>query len=292
MRLLTALSDTGEILGAQACLVYNGKTVVDACAGVMGPIDPRPVAPDSLFQLHGAASPLLAALALKEVARGALRLDAPVAAAWEGFGRNGKSRLTLAQLLNHQSGLTDAVPPRKTLTQLAELGTMLKYIEGARPDDESGGGGAGGAGSTGNAGGGGAAGVPAAAGSDTAQAARPACHEGLPWGWALSGALQASSGMAVETLLERRLLSQLGLERELKLRVAPGDEATLHRCARVSAVPLMKEMGVDVAAMITIGASGGGGGSAGDGDTAAEAAAGAAARAAGTGGAAPPGGAF
>ena len=118
MRLMVALSDTGELLGCQACLVVNGKVLVDAAAGRMGPVNPRPVRTDTLFQLYGAGSALLSTIALREVARGALRLDAPVAAAWHDFGAGGKADLTLAQLLNHQTGLSvTGLPPSARLSQ-------------------------------------------------------------------------------------------------------------------------------------------------------------------------------
>ena len=88
-RLMHALYHTGELLGAQACLIVHGKVLVDASAGTMGTIDPRAVRTDSLFQLFSAGSPLLSTLALQEANRGALRLDTPVATVWEAFGRDG-----------------------------------------------------------------------------------------------------------------------------------------------------------------------------------------------------------
>ena len=84
-----ALYHTGELLGAQACLIVHRKVLVDASAGTMGTIDPRAVRTDSLFQLFSAGSPLLSTLALQEANRGALRLDTPVATVWEAFGRDG-----------------------------------------------------------------------------------------------------------------------------------------------------------------------------------------------------------
>ena len=75
---------------------------------------------------------MLSTIALREVARGALRLDAPVAAAWHDFGAGGKADLTLAQLLNHQTGLSvTGLPPSARLSQLADLDSMLKVVAGA-----------------------------------------------------------------------------------------------------------------------------------------------------------------
>ena len=65
LRLLHALADTAEVVGAQVCLFVEGRCVVDAAAGRTGLVDARPVRPDSLFQLFEAGSPPLAVLALQ-----------------------------------------------------------------------------------------------------------------------------------------------------------------------------------------------------------------------------------
>ena len=56
---------------------HESLLVVDAAVGRMGPIDPRPVGTDTLFQVYEAGNPLLSTVALKEVARGALRAENP-----------------------------------------------------------------------------------------------------------------------------------------------------------------------------------------------------------------------
>ena len=222
MRLMQALADTGELLGAQACLIVNGKVLVDAAAGQLGVVDPRPVRSESLFQLFGAGSSLLATLALSEAQRGALRLDAPVAAVWHAFGAAGKEQLTLAQLLSHQTGLAGVAPDKAPLREICDMGAMTKVVAAAREDE--------------------AALREAHAGM--------AVHEGLPWGWALAGVLEASSQLALETLLERRLTRPLGLQHELALRL-PWSE--LGRVAKHTAVPLMKDAGLDVAELLASG---------------------------------------
>ena len=45
LRLLHALADTAEVVGAQVCLFVEGRCVVDAAAGRMGLVDARPVRP-------------------------------------------------------------------------------------------------------------------------------------------------------------------------------------------------------------------------------------------------------
>jgi len=224
---MAALSDTGEMLGGQACLIVNGKTVVDAAIGQMGAVDPRPVRSDTLFQLFGASSPLLSTLVLKEVQRGALRLDAPVAATWPDFAAGGKAELTISQLLNHQTGLSGATPDRARLSDLCAVERMTKLMAKAPADPEE------------------------ATDAQNGQAS----HEGLPWGWAIAGALRATSEMDLESLLNRRLLEPLSLSDELMLRVRSED---IERCAKHSAVALMREAGLDVAELMGGSATDGG----------------------------------
>ena len=146
----------------------------------------------------------------------------------------------MAELLNHQTGLANATPASARLSRLSDLDAMIGIIASARPDAE--------------------------------EVAPPVSHEGLPWGWALAGTLRASSGMGLEELLDKRILSLLepGARSELMLRVRDDDEETgLQRCAKVSAAALMKEAGFDLDDLIAASAStsdeGGGGGGGGDG---------------------------
>ena len=110
LRLMGALNATGEMLGAQVCLIYDGRCIVDAAFGMMGVVDPRPVRTDCLFNVLEGGAPLIATLALQEVARGALSLLEPLASAWPAFGAGGKGGISLVALLSHTSGLANATP--------------------------------------------------------------------------------------------------------------------------------------------------------------------------------------
>lgn len=70
LRLMHALEATGELLGAQLCLMLDGRRVVDVACGCMGPVDPRPVEQSSLFQVFEAGSAVIASLVLQEVSGG------------------------------------------------------------------------------------------------------------------------------------------------------------------------------------------------------------------------------
>ena len=95
----------GRQVGVQVCAYQNGKPVIDAWAGTMGPDDQRPVRPDSLF-LSFSVTKGVTATAIHVLAdRGLLDYDAPVAKYWPEFAANGKGELTVAQALSHQGGL-------------------------------------------------------------------------------------------------------------------------------------------------------------------------------------------
>ena len=165
LRLLHALADTAEVVGAQVCLFVEGRCVVDAAAGRMGLVDARPVRPDSLFQLFEAGSPPLAVLALQAAQRGELGLDGAVASTWPAFGAAGKAGLSVAALLEHTSGLSEVLPPDTKLAQLCDPAHMAACVAAAAPD----------------------ASAAAVAGGPR--------HEGAAWGWALHGLLEAATGL-------------------------------------------------------------------------------------------------
>lgn len=48
-RLLRSLTEQKLVLGCQVAVCYEGEMIVDAAIGQMGPVDTRPVTPDSLF---------------------------------------------------------------------------------------------------------------------------------------------------------------------------------------------------------------------------------------------------
>src|SRR5262245_35389550 len=82
----------GQQLGVQVCAYKDGERIVDVWAGEMGPEDPRPVAPDTLFSSFSTTKGV-AATALHILAdRGLIDYDAPVARYWPAFAANGKER--------------------------------------------------------------------------------------------------------------------------------------------------------------------------------------------------------
>lgn len=127
----------GRQIGLQVCVMQGGEVVADAVAGVMGPDDPRPVQPDTLF-LSFSVTKGVASLALHQLAdAGMVDLDAPVVQYWPEFGRHGKDRLTVAQAASHQAGL-HAMPDPVTLEHLTDWEAALRRMEDGVPAYEPG----------------------------------------------------------------------------------------------------------------------------------------------------------
>ncbi|MEU8896337.1 serine hydrolase domain-containing protein [Nocardia sp. NPDC048505] len=88
--------------------VWAGGRERFACHGVTSVENPLPVTTDTLFQLGSVTKPLTATVIMRLVADGLLRLDAPVRDYLPEFVLSDEAaaaRITVAQLLNHTSGM-------------------------------------------------------------------------------------------------------------------------------------------------------------------------------------------
>ena len=127
----------GHQIGVQVCAYQWGTVVVDAVAGTMGPGDPRPVQPDSLFCSFSVTKGV-ASLALHQlVDAGRIDVDAPVVAYWPAFGRHGKDRMTVAQAMSHQGGL-HAMPEPFVPEHITDWDAGIRRMEDAVPAWEPG----------------------------------------------------------------------------------------------------------------------------------------------------------
>ncbi|HEX7745464.1 MAG TPA: serine hydrolase domain-containing protein [Micromonosporaceae bacterium] len=101
--------------GAAALTQVNGRTMVQTAVGEAlrygaGPVLLSPdrrvaMQPDSIFDLASLTKVYTAILALQQVDKGRIDLDAPVVAYLPEFAGPGKSAVTVAMLLAHTSGL-------------------------------------------------------------------------------------------------------------------------------------------------------------------------------------------
>src|SRR6478736_2119430 len=97
-------AERGEV-GAAVCVTLDGETVVDLWGGIADPGTGRAWDRDTIGVVWSCTKGATALCAHMLVARGALDLDAPVAAYWPEFASNGKAAITVRMLLSHQAGL-------------------------------------------------------------------------------------------------------------------------------------------------------------------------------------------
>src|SRR5256886_8870907 len=97
-----SFAERGEV-GASVCVTVDGETVVDLWGGDAAP--GRPWAADTIGHVWSATKGATALCAHILASRGLLDLNAPVAAYWPEFAKNGKEGILVRHLLNHQAGL-------------------------------------------------------------------------------------------------------------------------------------------------------------------------------------------
>ena len=97
-------------LGAAVAVFADGKPVVDLWGGLADADARRPWARDTLAMVFSSTKGAAALCAHVLAARGLLDLDAPAARYWPEFAAEGKERLPVRMLLNHQAGLPAIAP--------------------------------------------------------------------------------------------------------------------------------------------------------------------------------------
>jgi CubicO group peptidase (beta-lactamase class C family) len=125
------LAERGEV-GAAVCVSLGGEVVVDLYGGLADPDTATPWNQDTAVCVMSAGKGAVALCANMLLDRGLLDLDEPVARRWPGFGRNGKSEITVGMLLNHTAGLPHV---RAALPQnaLCDWDFMVAVLEAEAP---------------------------------------------------------------------------------------------------------------------------------------------------------------
>jgi CubicO group peptidase (beta-lactamase class C family) len=99
--------EAGHVPGAVVIVGENGRTVYREAFGSRA-IEPAlaPLRADDIFDLASLTKVIATTTAVMQlVEAGRIQLDAPAAAYWPAFAANGKSGITIRQLLTHTSGL-------------------------------------------------------------------------------------------------------------------------------------------------------------------------------------------
>ncbi|WP_217577844.1 serine hydrolase domain-containing protein [Mesorhizobium sp. GbtcB19] len=97
--------------GGGVSVVADGKTVVDLWGGHADAARTRPWRRDTLINVWSSTKGVVALAIAMLVERGKLDYSAPVARNWPEFAEGGKERITLNQVMSHQSGLNGLAVP-------------------------------------------------------------------------------------------------------------------------------------------------------------------------------------
>lgn len=91
--------------GARFCVMIEGAPVVDLWAGHADTAKTAPFAEDILTPVFSTGKAVMALLMATAVEAGKVAYDEKVSQIWPAFGQAGKDKVTVAQLMSHQSGL-------------------------------------------------------------------------------------------------------------------------------------------------------------------------------------------
>lgn len=101
-------TDAPEGLNEQAArfsVCLDGEVAIDLWAGHADAAKTVPFGPDALVPVFSTGKAVMALLIATCVERGLLAYDDTVASHWPAFGQAGKDRITVGQMMSHQSGL-------------------------------------------------------------------------------------------------------------------------------------------------------------------------------------------
>jgi CubicO group peptidase (beta-lactamase class C family) len=184
---------TGAQIGVQVCVYKDGERVVDLWAGKMGPKDPRPVQPNTLFSSFSTTKGVAAAAVHILADKGLVDYDAPVAMYWPDFADQGKENVTVAIAMSHQAGL-HAMPENATVEDIIDFERGLKWVAAMKPAWEPG----------------------------TATG-----YHGLTYAWIAGGIVGGASGRHIKDVIREEIAEPLGIAEEMFVGIPDGVEDRL-----------------------------------------------------------------
>uniref|UniRef100_A0A1D1XV04 Putative aarF domain-containing protein kinase 1 n=2 Tax=Anthurium amnicola TaxID=1678845 RepID=A0A1D1XV04_9ARAE len=185
-----------KILGIQVCAYKGGEVIIDTAAGVLGRYDPRPVELDSLFPVFSATKGLTAGMLHWLVDKGKLSFEESVATIWPDFGTNAKEQIKVHHVLNHTSGLHNAMADAMKVNPflMCEWDESLKQMCMSIPESEPG--------------------------------SQQQYHY-LSFGWLCGGIIEHASGKKFQEVLDEAIVQPLNVQGELYIGIPPGVESRL-----------------------------------------------------------------
>ncbi|KAI3505559.1 hypothetical protein L1887_27691 [Cichorium endivia] len=195
-RLLLDLENADRIRGIQVCAYKDGQVIIDTAVGVMGTDDPRPVQPDTLFPVFSTTKGVTAGMLHWLADKGQLKLDESVANIWPEFGTNGKDQIKVHHILNHTSGLHNALAgiSEDDPARFCDFDECVKQIAMVAAETEPG---------------------------------REHLYHYFSYGWLCGGVIEHASGKKFQDILEEAFVRPLNVEGELYIGIPPGVESRL-----------------------------------------------------------------
>ena len=123
---------SGEETGASFAAFIDGELVVDIRGGWRERREETPWTDETIACVYSSGKAVLALLIAHAVSQGRLNYDAPVAAVWPEFAKNGKEKITLAQVMSHQDGLV-AFPEETPPETYLDWSASCRAIENMAP---------------------------------------------------------------------------------------------------------------------------------------------------------------
>ena len=128
-------------VGARFSATVEGEVVIDLWAGSADAAGTVPFTPKTLTPVFSTGKAVMALLMAAAVERGLLSYEDTVAKHWPDFGQAGKDRITVGQLMSHQSGLpgfSETVDPAIWFDPPAVLGRLCAQAPMWEPGTASG----------------------------------------------------------------------------------------------------------------------------------------------------------
>jgi CubicO group peptidase (beta-lactamase class C family) len=130
--ILQNFNDEGE-LGCQVAIFRHGQPLINVCAGWADRKKSDRVSADTLFSVYSSGKAMAALVIAYLVNEGHLDYEAPVADIWPEFAAHGKDRLTLAQMMSHQSGLVGITDPTFDPQDWIDFDRVIAVLEQQPP---------------------------------------------------------------------------------------------------------------------------------------------------------------
>lgn len=124
-------TERGEV-GASACVMVDGRAVVDVWGGIADPLTGRRWGRDTVCVVFSCTKGALSMIAHLMVQHGELDLDARVAELWPEYAQAGKEATTVSMLLDHSAGVPVLRAPVKD-DALEDWAYMVARIEAEEP---------------------------------------------------------------------------------------------------------------------------------------------------------------